>query len=451
MRSASSSLRGFYLGGAALLFLALPVAMFWRPGSFFFIEDDWAILSQMVSQPFWQFVSMPDGEVWMPLSRALYYGLTRTFGESYDILLLINCLAAGLLAFWYFLFLRQHFRPLTALVLGLLYGGAAALTSLTQVAFYLNALLCYNFFLVALLLTHHYLQTSSGAALGGIALCVGLSLVSWNFTIMAVWTLPLYVAFLGGRTAVRQFLAVSAAVALPFLLFAGGYFIFAGFSAAASHNLAIVAGLPGFNYLVHWLFGACLSPFFYLFWGHYHYPVWAHVLGGATLALSLGLIWRRGDYKEKRLGLWALTLNALPFLLVSLARYQRGVNQAFAPRYAVYTLMGALILLGLAWGICKRQMRPGAALRLLPVAVVAVMAAGQIFSLSHWESLYGGMSRASKDFYQGLDDAGRAHQGGGRVPPQFWYPERLHLTWGQAVNIRRFLTGAPEGGQPSRS
>ncbi|MFZ5453444.1 MAG: hypothetical protein ACOZF2_16420 [Thermodesulfobacteriota bacterium] len=453
MRSAPVSPRGFYLGLLALIFLALPVAMFWRPGSFFFIEDDWAILSQMVSHPFWQYLARPDGEVWMPLSRAVYYGLARAFGERYDMLLLINCCAGGLLAFWFYLFLRQHLPALTALVLGLFYGGAAALTSLTQVAFYNNALLCYNFFLLGLLLTHHYLQTASRGSLVGIAICVWLSLISWNFTLLAVWALPLYIAVLGGKGERRKFYAVSVAVAIPLLIFALGYFIFAGFTAAASHNRGIVNGLPGPAYLLHWFFGACLSPFFYLFWGHYHYPVWAYVLGVAALAGSLGLIWRWGDLQEKRLALWAIILNGLPFLLVSLARYQRGVNQAFAPRYAVYTLMGALILLGTAWSIGKRQWRKGPAVRLLPLVVLTLMIGGQIFSLSGWEKLYGGMSRASKKFYLGLNISGQGLPGapGDLVPPQFWYPERIHLTWGEAVNIRRFLSRVPAASKRPRT
>ena len=453
MRFEPTKPRGFYLAGIALLFLALPVALFWRPGYFFFIEDDWAILSQLVSHPFWQYLTMPDGEVWMPLSRAVYYGLAYICGERYDTLLLINCLASGLLSFQFYLFLRQHFDSIPALFLGLLYGVAAVHTSLTQVAFYNNALLCFNFFLLALLLTHHYLQTSSRTCLPGITLCVWLSLISWNFTILAVWTLPLYIVILGGKEARRRFWAVSAAVGLAFLAFTLGYFHFAGFAAAASHNRGIVGGLPGPTYLLHWFFGAFLSPFSYLFWGHYHYPVWAHVLGASALALSVALIWRWGDLKERRLGLWALTLNALPIFLVSLARYQRGVNQAFAPRYAVFTLMGALLLLGTAWSILKRQMRPGLAVRLLPIVVLVVMVGGQILSLPHWEKLYGQMSRASKDFYQRLDmvDATAPGVAQQTVPPQFWYPERLHLTWGEAAHIRRFLTGTTELRQRPRS
>jgi hypothetical protein len=169
-------------------------------------------------------------------------------------------------------------------------------------------------------------------------------------------------------------------------------------------------------------------------------------LGTGALVLSLALIWRWGDLQERRLGLWALTFNALPIFLVSLARYQRGVNQAFAPRYAVFTLMGALLLLGAAWGILKRRTRPGLAVRLAPVVVMAVMVAGQINSLPRWEKLYGQMSRASKDFYQRLDPVAATSPGTASqmVPPQFWYPERLHLTWGQAASIRRFLSGAPE-------
>ncbi|MHB8069602.1 MAG: glycosyltransferase family protein [Desulfobaccales bacterium] len=453
MRLEPTHPRSFYLAAVALLFLALPVALFWRPGLFFFMEDDWPLLAQLVSHPFWQFLAMPDGEVWMPLSRAVYYGMAHTFGEGYSTLLLVNCLLSGVLAFQFYLFLRQHFPPVTALVLGLFYGGAAAHTSLTQVAFYNNALLCFNFFLLALLLTQHYLQTSSRVALAGISLCVWLSLVSWNFTILAVWVLPLYIAILGGKEQQPRFWAVSAAVVLPFLAFTLAYFHFAGFSAAASHNRGIVSGLPGPAYLLHWFIAAILSPFFYLFWGHYHYPIWAGVLGVGALALSLGLIWGWGDLQERRLGLWALTFNALPIFLVSLARYQRGLYQAFAPRYAVYTLMGALILLGTAWGILKRRMSPGFAVRLLPLALLAVMVGGQIFSLPHWEKLYGQMSQASRGFYQRLDQVAAAPGAAQEmVPPQFWYPERLHLTWGEAASIRQFLayTKAASPGQALR-
>ena len=453
MKSEPTQPRGVYLAGLALLFLAVPVAMFWRPGLFFFMEDDWPLLTQLVTHHFWQFLAMPDGEVWMPLSRAVYYGLAHTFGEGYSTLLLINCLLSGVLAFQFYLFLRQHFPPVTALVLGLFYGGAAAHTSLTQVAFYNNALLCYNFFLLALLLTQHYLQTSSRAALAGISLCVWLSLVSWNFTILAVWVLPLYPAILGGKEQQPRFWAVSAAVGLAFLAFTLAYLYFAGFGATSYSNRGIWAGLPGPVYLAHWFVGAFLSPFMYLFWGHFHFPVWAHILGVGALGLSLALIWRRGDFKERRLGLWALAFNALPIFLVSLARYQRGVNQAFAPRYAVYTLMGTLILLGTAWGILHRQMRSGLAVRLLPLAVLGLMVGGQFCGLPHWEKLYGQMSRASRDFYQRLDQGAAATPEAARepVPPEFWYPERLHLTWGEAASIRRFLAGRAMGHQRTGS
>ena len=453
MRPGTTNSPGTYLIGLAAVFLALPVALFWRPGLFFFMEDDWVVLSQLVSYPFWSFLTRPDAESWLPVSRAVYYGLVSAFGERYSALLLINCLGCGSVAFLFYLFLRRHFSSGLALGLGLLYASSAAQTSLAQVAYYLNAVFCYAFFLLALLLTDQYLRTPSRLCLGGIALGAALSIFSWNFTLMALWALPLYLAILGGKEERRKFFAVGVVVGLALLAFALLYFIFAGFGAAASHNRGIMASLPGPAYLLHWFFGACLSPFFYLFWGHYHYPVWAYALGGGALVLSLGLIWGWGDLKERRLGLWALTLNALPFILVSLARYQRSVDQAFAPRYAAFTLMGALIILGTAWGILKRRMRPGLLTRLLPLAVLAVMVAGQIFSLSGWERLYGQMSRDSRDYYQRLEVAGPGGPAaaGELVPPQSWYPERLRLTRGQVASIRRFLSGTPEASGGPRS
>ena len=166
-----------------------------------------------------------------------------------------------------------------------------------------------------------------------------------------------------------------------YLVFAAGYVSFAGLHAAASHNARIFAGLPGPGYLAHLVCGAWLAPFFYLFWGHYHFPVWAYVAGVTLLTATLAIIWGWGGTAERRLALWALLANALPFLLISLTRYQRSLNQAFVARYGIFTLIGALLLVGLAWRLLAERLPPRDWRRLLPLGLLAFMVAGQLLAL----------------------------------------------------------------------
>ncbi len=195
-----------------------------------------------------------------------------------------------------------------------------------------------------------------------------------------------------------------------YLVFTLGYLSFAGARAAASQNSQVFAGLPGPDYLVHLFFGAVLAPFFYLFWGHYHFPVYAYVAGITLLAASLAAIWRWGKAPPRRLALWALLTNALPFLLISLTRYQRSLDQAFVARYGIFTLIGALLLIGTAWRLLAPRLPQGRRWRLLPLALLAVMAAGQILGLPRWTEKYQEISRAARTCYYELsreNDAAR--------------------------------------------
>ena len=442
MEPTPSNFSGFALISVALLLLATPLAIFWRPQlPFFYILDDWTALIQMAQQPFWQYLIQPDGEQWFPFFHLIFYGLVKIAGEHYCLLLLINNLGTGINAFLLYLFLRRHFGAGLALVLSLFYAGAAVNHAVAWNAFYLCYVLSLGFFLGALLLTAGYLRAPTLLKLLGIGICALLSILSHNYTLLGLWALPLYAVLLGGPEGRRRALPLAVTVGVVYLAFALGYSCFAGLPAAASHNLTMFSGLPGPKYLLHLFFAAFLSPFFYLFWGHYHFPLWAYFAGIALLTVSLAVIWTAGGAPERRLSLWALLLNALPFLLISLTRYQRSVNQAFVARYGIFTLIGALILAGTAWRLQAARLPQKLWFKLMTLGLLTVMVSGQIFSLPLWQQKYLDMSRAASTCYLKLNFEGEfTGPAAEKLFQQFCPTAHPSLTRSQAVAIRQFLS-----------
>ena len=426
-----------------LLLLAVPVIIFWRP-VFFYILDDWTALIQMAEQPFGQYLVTPDGEQWFPFFHLLYYGLVKIAGEHYSRLVLINCLGTGVNAFLLYNFFRRHWEPGLALTLSLLYAMAAVHHATAWNAFYFGYLLSLGFFLGALLLTDRYLHTPSGGKLWGIGVCAALSILSHNYPLLGLAALPLYILLMGDKVSWRAFWAVAGVVGLVCLLFAIGYFRFAGLHAAASRNFQVFASLPGPAYLAHLLCGALISPFLYLFWGHYHFPLAAYIAGVALLTASVAAIWFWGEKVDKRLALWALAANLLPFFLVSLTRYQRSVSQAFVARYGIFTLIGALLLIGIAWRLLAAKLPSRRLAAILGGVILAVMVWGQLSSLPIWMAKYQEMSRLARKCYVVLNHGTPASQA--ITPEEFrkFCPDAYpSITPGQARAIRRLLGGVP--------
>lgn len=434
---------GLEVLGVALLLLATPLAIFWRPQlPFFYILDDWTALIQMAQQPFWQYLVQPDGEQWFPFFHLIFYGLVKIAGERYDLLILVNSLGSGVNAFLLYLFLRRHFGTGLALVLSLFYAGAAVNHAIAWNAFYLCYVLSLGFFLGALLLTVSYLRAPTFLRLLGIGICALLSILSHNYTLLGLWALPLYAVLLGGPEGRGRSLRLASTVGVVYLTFALGYCRFAGIASAASHNLTIFSGLPGPTYLLHLVFAAFLSPFLYLFWGHFHFPLWAYFAGIVLLTTSLAVIRVAGGALERRLGLWALLSNALPFLLISLTRYQRSVNQAFVARYGIFTLIGALILVGTAWRLMNARLPRRLWFKLISLSLLAAMVAGQFLSLPLWQQKYLDMSRAASTCYHKLNLEGEfTGPVAEKLFQQFCPTAHPSLTPGQAVAIRQFLSG----------
>ena len=426
-----------------LVLLALPVIIFWRPG-FFYVIDDWTALIEMAERPFTQYLVTPDGEQWFPFFHLLYYGLVKIAGEHYSLLVLINCLGTGLNAFLLYNFFRRHWEPGLALTLSLLYDISAAHHAIAWNAFYFGYLLSLGFFLGALLLTDRYVHAPSGGKLWAIGGCAVLSILSHNYPLLGLLALPLYILIMRERVSWRPFWAVAGVVGLVYVLFAVGYFQFAGLNAAASRNFQVFSGLPGPAYLLHLLCGALVSPFLYLFWGHFHFPIPAYIAGVALLIASLAAIWRWGEKADKRLALWALLANVLPFFLVSLTRYQRSINQAFVARYDIFTLIGALLFVGIAWRLLAARMPSPQWAKALGGIILAAMVCGQIFSLPLWSAQYLEMSRLAKKCYVVLNQGTSASQSITVEEYRKFCPDAYPtITPDQARAVRRLLGGVP--------
>jgi len=426
-----------------LLLLAVPVIVFWKP-IFFYILDDWTSLIQMSEYPLGQYLVTPDGEQWFPFFHLVYYGLVKIAGERYSLLVLINCLGTGLNAFLLYLFFRRHWEAGLALTLSLVYALAAVHHAIAWNAFYVGYLLSLGFFLGALLITDSYLHYPSGGKLWGIGLCGLLSVLSHNYPLVGLLALPLYLLLSERQVSRRDFWALTGVVAAVYLIFFIGYLEFAGVHAAASRNFKVFAGIPGPVYLAHLFCGAIISPFLYLFWGFFHFPIPAYIAGVALLTLSLAAIWRWGGKGEKYLALWALLLNFLPFMLVSLTRYQRSVYQAFVARYGIFTLIGALLLIGIAWRLAVVRLPSRWVAKALAGVLLTVIVCGQFFSLPLWTAQYQEMSRLARKCY----DINRGPQTSQALTPeefhQFCPDAYPTITPRQVQEIRRLLRGEAE-------
>lgn len=438
MKPEGYSKADFRLLAIAFLLCALPVAIFWRP-HLFFIADDWTALWLMSQHPLAHYLTLPDGEQWFPLFHLVFYSLIKVFGEHYSWMVLINCLGTGLNAFLLYLFYRRHFSDRISLVLSLIYALAAVHYATIWMAFYICYILSLTFFLSALLLTDRYLRSPSFPVLLGIGLCSGASVLSHNYSLLALLAIPLYPVLVRGRNRKRAFWALSSMVFMVLLGFTVGYLHFAGAKAAEFHNREILSRFPGLSYLYYWFLGSFSYPMRYTFSARYLAPARAFLFSLLLLGPMAAIIIFKGKPEEKGLALWALLLNALPMLLVALARHQMPLQQAGSERYGVLTLVGALFLVGIAWTILARTVtyRP-AQHSLLALGVLTAIILSQLLPSPDVLIPYREWNRQSIKRYSALKAQGF------RATPEeaqalFLPGDHPWLTWGQAIAIHRYL------------
>jgi hypothetical protein len=385
-----------------LVLLLIPVAFYWRY-DLFFLWDDWTELDFISHNSFTTYLVMPNGEIFFPFFHLIFYALVKFVGEYHGVFVFINCLGTGIAAFLIFLFLRKHLSAPVALFLSLLYAGSAVHSAIAWNAFYLCYILCLIFFMAALLLTDSYTRSPSYRGLWSIGLCAWLSIHSHNYTLLALLVLPLYVLIMGGGQARRKALALAGVLSLLLLVFAGEYLTFAGLKSTTFFNQGVLSTLPDYTFFTFWFCGAFLSPLYFLFGGHFQIPWLAVIIGLLLFGCCTLVIGLMGTPLERRLGLWALLLNALPFLMVSLGRYMFTYDYAFTARYVFFTFIGAMVLVGITWTILARRLPAGNFRRRLAGGMMAVMIAGQILTMACWQKGYLHMSHKALTSYHAAE------------------------------------------------
>jgi hypothetical protein len=435
--------------GVLLLFLVIPIFLFWRR-DLFFIRDDWSWILLMVDNNLWIYSLMADGEVFMPVTRFIYYILIHLFGINYSWLILINCLLTGFNGFLLYLIFKSHFKPNLALALSLLYVVTAVHSATVQMAFYICAILCLSFFLLSLFFTQIYVRRPSTVSLLGIGLFACLSVNSWNFSLLGIWTLPIYAALFWGGGVKRHLLRLIAVIGLVFLGFTAEYFMFNGLAGATSHNPQLFSQFLSSSYVAHWGVGSILAPWYFLFRIEFRWQIKV-VIGLAIFLSTVGLIMRAGNPSEKKLCLWAILLNALPFSLVSLARHHFYFGQSFTDRYGIFTIIGALFILGTTWQILAAKLPARLSPHVvLPLVILAAMIGAQVHSLPITTRLYVELSQEARFRYNKLRDAAvRAKLSGAAEKDRLFFnqnqplPVHPSLNNGQAVTIYQYLSGLP--------
>jgi hypothetical protein len=438
-----SDIKGWWL---ALLLIATSVALFWRP-YYFFIHDDWRTLAFMVGEPLYQYLLHTEGEQWVPFFHLAFYGLVRIFGDHYGWLILVTCLGTGLNSFLLYLIFRRHFDSAISLTLSLVYASSSVHFATATMAFYLCYILSLVFFLLALLLTDRYLRSPSSVSLLGIGMLSLLSILSHNYTVLALPSLPLYILLVGEDASWRRFWSLVAVQLIVLVIFAIGYLDFAGLRATASINHNIFSNFSPLAFIAHWFLGSFIFPFFYLVFNCSLKFVFQLIIGMVSFSLLLVTIYCWGNTQEKRFALWALLFNGLPFLLVSFARCHFVMRQAFSERYGVFTLVGALLLAGTALGILARRLPRGRWFHLyLLLGVLALIINGQLLHTSGVQRLYKERSRIAKTTYEFYEEYSPMNkQTIEEASRSFLIPDYPFLTEGQIVAIRQFLRGRPAG------
>lgn len=437
-----------------IFFMTIPVIIFWHP-YFFFMADDWTALISVANNTVWNYLNAMDAEQWFPFFHLIYYGMLKIAGPNYSIMVFISGLLSGITSFLVYQFFQLHLRRLLALILALLYAGAAVHTSTIFHPYNVCYILGFGFFVGALLLTDRYLRRPSWPTLGGIGLCCLLAILSHSFAILTISAVPLYGLILGTGGPRRDFWPMAALTAGIYLCFLIGYFTFGGVTTATSQNHELFSGLPGPSYYLYVFTGSILAPNYHLFPEGLFFPglfkalfglefrfLGVCVIGMFFFLLALGLIGFRGDHREKRLCLWILLANLLPFILVGLVRYKISIQQALAHRYGVFTLMGSLLIAGIAWRIFTRifsSRYPWTPLLSLPL--LAFIIVSQALSTSGWKVHYQKLSKVTRACYENLpkgDDLDEVEAKKLFCPDKY---ASVGITKSQALVIRRFLEG----------
>ena len=226
--------------------------------------------------------------------------------------------------------------------------------------------------------------------------------------------------------------------------------MFNGLAGAKSHNPQLFSQFLSLSYFTHWGVGSFLAPLDFLFGVEFRWQTKV-VIGLAIFLSTVGLIMWAGNLSEKKLCLWAILVNALPFSLVSLARHHFHFGQAFSDRYGIFTIIGALFILGATWQIIADKLPARLSTHVvLPLVILAAMIGAQVHTLPISNRLYLELSQEAKFRYNNLrDDEVRAKLSGAAEKDRLFFnqnqplPVHPSLNNGHVVAIYKYLSGLP--------
>lgn len=118
----------------------------------------------------------------------------------------------------------------------------------------------------------------------------------------------------------------------------------------------------------------------------------AVIIAGLLLVLALA-----SDRRQMSFALWGLGANIIGFSLVSLLRSQMDEYLFFALRYAIFNLLGFLVLFGAAWNSVAERLAPHRWVWVLPIPVLVasfVLQSGKTWAIEQDHLRLANMSRA---------------------------------------------------------
>ena len=443
IHSKGSLIGGFRLLTVFILLCAACLVIFWRP-HLFFISDDWIELYSMSTHSFAKYnLTESNGEEWFPLFRIVFYGLIKCFRQNYDWLVLINSLGTGINSFFLFLLCRRHFSDHLSLILSLFYAVAAVHIATSWMAFFICYILSLMFLLISLLLTDRYLKSPSLLVLFGVGLCSEASIMFHNYPLLALLAIPFYALLVGGPNRKLAFWSLSGTVVIVLLIFTIGYLHFAKLIAVRSLNPEVLTSFPGISYWCYWFLGSFSYPLSHTFWGGNLSPIRAFLFSMVFLCPMVALIFLKGKPEEKGLAIWALMLNALPVLLVGIGRHQMSLLQSGIERYGIFSLIGALFLVGIVWTILARTWLLRSAYKtFLPIVILPVVICLQLFPTPQVVIVYREWNQEARNCYNDrkiqevLTTSGEDNE-------LICAKNHPFLTRGEAIAIHRFLAAQP--------
>lgn len=421
-----------------LILLFLPLAVFWRP-HFFFLFDDWTELFHIAQSGFIHYALSPNGEIWFPLFRIIFYGLVKIIGEHYGVFIALNCMLLGVNSLLFNAIVRRHVNSRIAGALSVVFVISSANSVIVWNAFYLCYLLSLMFFFIAWLCVIDFLKQDAGRSPYSLFVTCLASLLCHPYLLLAFCVFPLYAIVLDHRAYFRKAIKIGVLVSAALATYTIAYLLqnsiqivsFAAPDATGTFNI--------FNYLAHLFYGAVLSPFTQLNFIPDQAAVRSFALmAGGVLFACLVAVSFFCNAPEKSLAFSGICINVFSFALVSLERHQLFLQQALSTRYGFFSIIGLLLVFGALWNALLRAEIDKILSVLAPACCLGYLYFQTLGAFAALDGQYVHLARASRLSYEGFTRLSDTYSSD-EATSALLYPQLRTFTQGQAAALRGLL------------